>query len=56
MKKNGEIKKKKEDEYQHYVSEAIGEIDEMVNNGMMDQYEAARLKDQIMSGRNNCLA
>lgn len=38
------------------IQETINELDEMVNGGIIDQYEAARLKDKIMSGRKNCLA
>ncbi len=38
------------------IKKTIDEIDEMVNKGVVDSYEAARLKDQIMSGRKNCLA
>lgn len=44
-----------EHQKQKYILETINEIDEMVNKGVVDQYEAARLKDQIMSGKNNCL-
>jgi ribosomal protein S20 len=54
MKKKDEIKKKDEDEYQYQqrVLEAIEEIDEMLNKGVMDKYEAAGLKDQIMALKN----
>ncbi|MBU4347548.1 hypothetical protein KKF23_03250 [Patescibacteria group bacterium] len=54
MKKKDEIKKRnKKDEYQQqkqkYILETIKEIDEMVNKGVMDKYEAASLKDQILA-------
>lgn len=51
-----EIQKKDEYQKQKYVLETINEIDEMLNKGVIDKYEAAGLKDQIMSGRKNCLA
>lgn len=47
-----EIQKKDEYQPQKDVLNAINEIDEMVNKGVMDQYEAAGLKDQIMALKN----
>lgn len=44
-----------EEEKKQYQLSAIAEIDEMLNKGVMDKYEAASLKDQIMAGKNNCL-
>ncbi|MDP2766868.1 MAG: hypothetical protein Q8O41_05385 [Candidatus Methanoperedens sp.] len=41
-------KGKEEEKKQHQLS-AIAEIDEMTNKGVIDKYEAARLKDQIMA-------